>query len=1035
MANARFLVSRTVLLLLLCAVFGVTSALSQRVFRAVLDGTQETPPVTATTAAGTGTVELNVAENSIAVTMSFSGLSSNQTAAHIHGNSARGVSSGVLFNIGSSGTTSGTFSFNQAVTPTDIANLKAGLWYFNVHSSNFPGGEIRGQIEPDCANLPTGLVSWYRGEGNTLDQNALNNGTSQGSVTYVGGRSGRTLRLGGNGNAGNSGDRVIVGNPANLQLQDFTIEAWIRRQSSTITTNSPVAGSENGTIFAYGQNGYGLVIIQSSGLLALTKIQADQITSTGPAITDTNFHHVAVTKSGNQVLFYVDGVASAPISYGSTFAFTSNAAIGARGDSDARNAFFGDVDELSIFNRALSIAEIASIYNAGAAGKCPPCVATPVGLAEWWTADGNLFGSRNLNNAAFLGGATFAEGINGHGYLFGGGGQTAEAPDSATLDVTTQFTFDAWINPAILHNGIGQGAVFSKIGGPGGNNGFQFGINNNNTQIFCQFNATGEPWPTNQLIANVPAGGLPLNTWSHIACTYNNADLKIYLDGMEIGSLNVGPKTVVNSAAPLRISGDSNNNVYFTGRIDEPHVFNRALSATEIAAVVNAGRSCFCKPGATNPPSNLIGWWGGDGDARDVSGFGNNGTLIGGTGFSVGKVGQSLNFDGIDDYVQTNLDIQPSAMPNVTFEAWVYPRNATGFDQAIFSGDDGGWDRQIGISPSGTTFRAQTGSAVTFDAGTVDYNQWQHIAVVYSPSDIKIYKNGVEFSYGSAPTGQSSINKLALGSNRCPPCVMNGFTQQYIGLIDEASVYSRALSLPEIRSIYVAGLAGKLKQFSTVFNPFTENKAAKERNLGSFGPVVPVGDATIFFQGTSVVPGYTQLIPIQQSKLPPLPTQWQGLTYDISTAWQYTGITSVCFNVPSFTPAQFSSLRIYHLESDNWVNRTNPSSMYPNLCTNSLPSLSPFAIGNLIPNAANVNVGGRVVTAGGNGVSNAVVYFTDSQGVTRTARTGSLGYFKFDDVLAGETYVVVINHKRYTFTPRVVTVEDEITELDFVAIE
>jgi len=52
MANARFLVSRTVLLLLLCAVFGVTSALSQRVFRAVLDGTQETPPVTATTAAG-----------------------------------------------------------------------------------------------------------------------------------------------------------------------------------------------------------------------------------------------------------------------------------------------------------------------------------------------------------------------------------------------------------------------------------------------------------------------------------------------------------------------------------------------------------------------------------------------------------------------------------------------------------------------------------------------------------------------------------------------------------------------------------------------------------------------------------------------------------------------------------------------------------------------------------------------------------------------------------------------------------------------
>ncbi len=1025
---------RYVILVLLCVFSCVSTTMSQRVFRAVLDGIQETPPVTSTTAVGTGIVELNVAETSIAVTMSFAGLSSNQTAAHIHGNVGRGTAGGVLFNVGSSGATSGTFSFNQAVTPTEVANLKAGLWYFNVHSINFGGGEIRGQIEPDCSKLSAGLVSWWQGEGNTFDQNALNNGTPQGSVTYVAGRVRRSLRLGGNGNTGNSGDRVIVGNPTNLQLQDLTIEAWIRRQSSTITTNSPVSGVENGTIFAYGQNGYGLVLLQSGGQLALTKIQADQITSTGPTITDTNFHHVAVTKSGNQVIFYVDGVASTPITYGSTFTFTSNAAIGARGDNDARNAFFGDIDELSIFDRALSAAEIASIYSGGAAGKCPPCVATPVGLAEWWTGDGSLSGTRSQNNLTPIVFPTFAEGLNGHSFYFNGFGRSYEAPDSASLDVTTHFTFDAWINPASLHNGVGQGGIISKVGGGGGNNGYQFGITNNNTQIFCQFNAMGEPWPTNQLVAAVPAGGLALNSWSHVACTYDNSSLRIYLDGNQIGTLNVGPKTVINSSSPLRISGDANSNVYFNGRIDEPHILNRALSAAEIASVVNAGRSCFCKPGAVSPPSDLVGWWSGDGDALDRSGSSNNGSLQNGTGFAIGKVGQSLNFDGIDDYLQTDLDVQPSAISSLTFEGWVFPRNVTGFDQAIFSGDDGGWDRQIGISPTGTTFRAQTGTAAVFDAASVDYNQWQHIAVVYTPSDVKIYKNGVEYSFGSAPTGQASLNKMALGSNRCPPCVTNSQTQQYSGLVDEASVYNRALTAAEITSIYHSGIAGKLKQATTQFNPLSENRSAPARNLGS-GPVTTVGDATIFFQGTSGTPGTTQWVPVPLTSLPPLPTQWQGLTYDLSTTWAYTGINSVCFNLPSFTPAQFSSLRVYHLESDNWVNRTNPSSMYPNLCTNSLPSLSPFAIGNLVPNAAHVNVGGRVVTAGGNGISKATVYLTDSQGVIRSAKTGSMGYFRFDDVLAGETYVVIIDHKRYTFAPRVVTVEDEITELDFVSIE
>ena len=93
--------------------------------------------------------------------------------------------------------------------------------------------------------------------------------------------------------------------------------------------------------------------------------------SPSPAITDLNFHHVAVTKSDSTVIFYVDGVPSPPQSYGEVFEFTTNPGIGARGDNFT-SSFLGVVDELSVYNRALNADEIQAIYAAGSAGKCPP---------------------------------------------------------------------------------------------------------------------------------------------------------------------------------------------------------------------------------------------------------------------------------------------------------------------------------------------------------------------------------------------------------------------------------------------------------------------------------------------------------------------------------------------------------------------------------------------------------------------------------------------------------------------------------------
>ncbi|MGI8890901.1 MAG: LamG domain-containing protein [Chthoniobacterales bacterium] len=248
-----------------------------------------------------------------------------------------------------------------------VSTLGAAAATSTVSNTNDSGAD---NLSPTaCVGQPPNLVSWYKGEGNTLDSKGTNNGTIQGDVTYTTGKVGQTFTLGGNGDLAGNGDRVIVGNPANLRLQNFTIEAWIKRSSSTIVTNSPFPGFDDGVFFAYGLNGYGFFIEQATNRLGLTLIGTSSVTSTA-TISDTNFHHVAVTKSGNQVTFYVDGVAAPPVTYNVTFTFTTDAAIGARGDDNAENAFFGSIDELSIYNRALSLAEIQGIFNAGSGGKC-----------------------------------------------------------------------------------------------------------------------------------------------------------------------------------------------------------------------------------------------------------------------------------------------------------------------------------------------------------------------------------------------------------------------------------------------------------------------------------------------------------------------------------------------------------------------------------------------------------------------------------------------------------------------------------------
>lgn len=208
-----------------------------------------------------------------------------------------------------------------------------------------------------CVPAPAGLVGLWQGENSVGDSVTGTQGTLVNHATFVDGQVGHAFRFDGY----RSG--VILNDSPAYHLQDFTIEAWVRRENASTASLQPAGGE----IFGYGYGGYSFGI-QDDGSLFLTKVGINDVTLL-KAVTNTSFHHVAVTKAGHRVVFYVDGKAFPMPPYHTTFQFSAPPALGMRGDH-LMNSFIGIIDEVALYNRPLGASEIKSIFDAGSAGKC-----------------------------------------------------------------------------------------------------------------------------------------------------------------------------------------------------------------------------------------------------------------------------------------------------------------------------------------------------------------------------------------------------------------------------------------------------------------------------------------------------------------------------------------------------------------------------------------------------------------------------------------------------------------------------------------
>jgi PKD repeat protein len=180
-------------------------------------------------------------------------------------------------------------------------------------------------------------------------------------------------------------------------------------------------------------------------------------------------------------------------------------------------------------------------------------------------------GSGNANHGVLSGATRVAQGKFSQALSFDGVNDWVTVNDSSSLDLTTGMTLEAWVYPTATL--VTWPTVVMKE---------QTGLM---TYALYGHSDTGNPsgYIATSTEVGAHGGSKPaLNTWTHLATTYDGANLKVYVNGTQVASQAVSGAISVSSGA-LRIGGNAVwGGEYFAGRIDEVRIYNRALTVSEI---------------------------------------------------------------------------------------------------------------------------------------------------------------------------------------------------------------------------------------------------------------------------------------------------------------------------------------------------------------------------------------------------------------------------------------------------------------------
>jgi hypothetical protein len=478
---------------------------------------------------------------------------------------------------------------NLKAVARDAAGNSTPSAIVSVNVSNAPP-------PPPPPTPPAGLVLSLgfdeAGGATAIDSSpSARNGTITGAVR-VPGKVGSALSFNG------ISDWVTVidgatGTPLDLTT-GMTLEAWVK--PTTIDGWETIVIKERGANLL----SYALYAHDGAPLGGGTNAPAgygrfgtvDQAVRGTARISTTDWTHLATTYDGAAQRLYMNGVLVG------THAQTGSMAVGNQplrigGNASFTGEFFkGLIDEVKVYNRALSAAEIgADMGSVAPPPPPPPPPPTTGGLVlslGFDEADGQpaIDASPSGRNGVITG-AIRMPGKVGRALQFDGIDDWVTVTDGAAgtpLDLTTGMTLEAWVKPTAID---GWEAVIVK---ERGTDSLSYALYaHDGAPLSGGFNAPAG-YGRFGTIDQAARGTARISTtdWTHLAMTYDGTVQRFYVNGIEVGThAQTGSMAVGDQ--PLRIGGDATfPGEFFEGLIDEVKVYNRALSIAEINADMKA---------------------------------------------------------------------------------------------------------------------------------------------------------------------------------------------------------------------------------------------------------------------------------------------------------------------------------------------------------------------------------------------------------------------------------------------------------------
>ncbi|HPY52076.1 MAG TPA: LamG domain-containing protein, partial [Sedimentisphaerales bacterium] len=220
----------------------------------------------------------------------------------------------------------------------------------------------------------------------------------------------------------------------------------------------------------------------------------------------------------------------------------------------------------------------------------------------------------------------------------------------------------------------------------------------------------------------------------------------------------------------------------------------------------------------------LVGWWkldeGTGTTARDISGYGNDGTFGGDPQWVAGRFGKALEFDGSDDFLDCGND--PSLDLTLwTIAFWLNAAQNKDYNGFVIKGLDAAENYEVlGFADGSFHFPiTMTGGARTYVnsvTGVIVAGEWAHYAYLYDSTDgRRLYKNGdLVFDDSESGTPQASTDPLTIGNEQ----PMSRFVD---GIMDDVRIYSRVLTLDELADV----MLGKGPNAELADDPSPANEA------------------------------------------------------------------------------------------------------------------------------------------------------------------------------------------------------------------